>query len=82
MTKGGSPKLIFHWNPVYFYLVAYTKFQNPSCLLSGRKVRESERKKTNNAKYYGYFGAGARTLLGPKFEKKRSSQIIMRIVLF
>ena len=49
-----------------------SKFHNPSCFLSGRKVRASERKKEDNAKYYGHFGAGARTSLGPKLQNYKT----------
>ena len=33
-----------------YYLVAHAKFQNPTCLLFGKKVRASERKKEEEEK--------------------------------
>ena len=68
---GGVPEILFPVESYSFcYLGAHAKIQNPSCLLSGRKATTSERKrerrKRNNAKYYGHFGTGARTPLGPK----------------
>jgi hypothetical protein len=40
---GGSPNNFFIGILIVCDLGAKTKFQNPSCLLSGRKVRDSER---------------------------------------
>ena len=43
---GGVPKICFSLESSSFcYLGAHAKFQNPSCLLSGRKATSSERKK-------------------------------------
>ena len=43
---GGVPEIRFLLESSSFcYLGAHAKIQNPSCLLSGRKVRESEREK-------------------------------------
>ena len=40
---GGVPEICFSLESSYFcYLGAHAKFCNPSCLLSGRKIRDSE----------------------------------------
>ena len=43
---GGVPEIRFSLESSYFcYLGAHAKFHNSSCLLSGRKVRDSEEEK-------------------------------------
>ena len=43
---GGVPEIQFSLESSSFcYLGAHAKIQNPSCLLSGRKVRESEERR-------------------------------------
>ena len=57
---GGVPEIFFSMESSYFCEIeTHAKFQNPSCPLSGRKVRASERKKEerkkNNANNRGHY---------------------------
>ena len=53
---GGVPEICFSLESSSFcYLGAHAKIQNPSSLLSGRKATAFERKRKNNAKYYGHY---------------------------
>ena len=75
---GGVPEIFFSMESSYFCEIeAHAKFQNPSCPLSGRKVRASEEeiREREERKITPTIGAttfvpaatgSARTPLGPK----------------
>ena len=51
---GGVPEISFSLESSYFcYLGAHAKIQNPSYLLSGRKVRDSEEEEERERKQAG-----------------------------
>ena len=68
---GGVPKIWFSLESSYFcYLGAHAKFRNPTFLLSGRKVRESEEERKIMASrlatmFMPAATGSARTPLGP-----------------
>ena len=74
---GGVPEIRFLLESSSFcYLGAHAKIQNPSCLLSGRKVRESEREKEEEEKMASTMATSARAhaLRSDQFCKSQDAQ--------